>query len=81
VGAPEVDGPQDIVEADGSKGSTVGAAGGDGVPVSGATLAVGAAALEVVASDRSPAPEVLPEGDTNATVGATTAVIPLPRLA
>jgi hypothetical protein len=30
VGAPKAGGPQDAVEAHGSKGPTVGAAGGDG---------------------------------------------------
>jgi hypothetical protein len=73
VGAPKADGPQDTVEAHGSKGQTVGAAGDDGVPASSAAVAVGAATLEVVAGDGSPAPVVSPEGDANVTVGATAA--------
>jgi hypothetical protein len=70
AGAPKAGGPQDTVEAHGSKGPTVGAVGGDWVPVSGAAVAVGVVALEVVTGDGSPIPEVLPEGDINATVGA-----------
>jgi hypothetical protein len=69
AGEPKADGPQDTVEAHGSKGPTVGAAGGDGVPVPGAAIAAGVAVLEVVADDGSPAPEVLLEGDANVTVG------------
>jgi hypothetical protein len=71
VGAPLVGKPQDIVEAHNPKGSTVRAASGDGVPVSSATIAVGAVVLEVVTDDGSLAPEVSPEGGTNATVGGT----------
>jgi hypothetical protein len=48
------------------------AAGGDRVPVSGAAIAAGAAA-QVVTDGGSLAPEVSPGGDTNATMGATTA--------
>jgi hypothetical protein len=79
AGAPKAGEPLDTVEAHCSKGSTSGAVGGDGVPVSGATIAVGAAALEVVVGDGSPAPEVSPEGDTNVTTGATTAGDPIAK--
>jgi hypothetical protein len=51
AGAPKAGIPQDTVEAHGSKGPTVGAAGGDRVLVSGAAIAVDAATLEVVAGD------------------------------
>jgi hypothetical protein len=76
VGAPKADGPQDTVEAHSSKGPTVGAAGGDGVLISGIDVAVGAATLEVVAGDGTLAPEVLPEGDANVMAGATAAYDP-----
>jgi hypothetical protein len=79
AGAPKAGEPLDTVEAHCSKGSTSGAVGGDGVPVSGATIAVGAAALEVVVGDGSPAPEVSPEGDTNVTTGATTVGDPIAK--
>jgi hypothetical protein len=73
VGAPKAGGPQDTIEAHDSKGSTVGAAGGDGVLVSGAIIVVGVVSLEVVVVDGSSSPKVSPEGDTNVTAGATTA--------
>jgi hypothetical protein len=63
AGVAQVIGPQDTIEVQPSDG----AAGGGGVPVSGATATTGVAA-QVAADDGSPAPEVLPEGDTNVTV-------------
>jgi hypothetical protein len=67
VCAPQAVGPQDTVEVDDSKGSSDGAAGGDRVPVSGAAVAIGAAA-QVIVNGGSLTPEVLPEDDTNVTV-------------
>jgi hypothetical protein len=71
AGAPKAGRPQDTIEAHSSIGATVGAAGGDGVPVSGANVAVGAMTLEVVVDDGSSVLEVSLEGDTNVTTGAT----------
>jgi hypothetical protein len=45
--APKADRPEETAEAHGSKGPTIGAASGDGIPVSGTAIAVGAAALKV----------------------------------
>jgi hypothetical protein len=64
--------PQDTVETHDSKGSTVGSAGGDGVPISGTAVAVGTAALDVVTGDGSLTHEVSLVGDANVTAGATT---------
>jgi hypothetical protein len=65
VCAPKAARPHNTVGAHGSKGLTVGAAGGDGVPVYGAT----ATALGVVIGDGFSAPEVLREGETNVMAG------------
>jgi hypothetical protein len=64
--APQAVGPQDTIEAHGSRGPSDGAAGGDKVPVFDAANAA-AAAAQVTIGDGSMAPEVLPEGDTNVT--------------
>jgi hypothetical protein len=66
AGAPQAVGPQDTVEAHGSKGPSDGVAGGDKVPVSGAAVTAGAAA-QVTVGGGSPTLEVLPDGDTNVT--------------
>jgi hypothetical protein len=70
VGAPKAGGPQDTVEAHGSKGLSDGAVGGDRVLDFGAAIAAGVVA-HVVTRGGSLAPEMFPEGNTNVMAGET----------
>jgi hypothetical protein len=63
-GCTQAIGPQDTIEAHGSKGPSDGVVGGDRVPVS----CLAGAAAQVTAGVGSPPPEVLPEGDKNVMV-------------
>jgi hypothetical protein len=65
--ASQAVGPQDTVDAHGSKGPSDGVDGGDKVPVFGAAIAEGVVAQVTIGSG-SPSPEVLPEGCTNVTM-------------